>query len=125
MRSISTSSDGSLGEAVDGLLAAAHVVDRVALVLEGQAHGRADPLVVLDDQDAAHGPIMARPPRPHGRGGRATTGRLPDQDSQICWGQMAPPIIPKALPPAGVVGLLKFCTLGWAPMDQTVRSYQM
>ena len=38
---------------------------------------------------------------------------------------MAPKIMPKALPPAGVVGLVKFWTLGWAPMAHTVRSYQM
>ena len=119
---------GRLGREVgDGILAAPHVVDRVALVLERQAHRGTDPLVVLDDQDAAHGPIMTRPPRPE-RAGRSSGLRSAagtgGYDSQICWGQMAPPIRPKALAPAGVVGLLKFCTFGWAPMAHTVRAYQ-
>jgi hypothetical protein len=48
-------------ESVDRFLAAGHVLDHVALVLQGEAHRRTDPLVVLDDQDAAHRPIMARP----------------------------------------------------------------
>ena len=47
------------------------------------------------------------------------------QDIQIWVGQMAPVIIPNAGPPAGVVGLFQFSTVGWAPIDQTVRSVQM
>ena len=64
-----------------------------------------------------------RPTR-SGRGGRGDDGGRVARSSQICWGQMAPPIMPKALAPAGVVGLLKFWTFGWAPMAHTVRSYQ-
>jgi hypothetical protein len=57
--------------------------------------------------------------------GAALPGRDRGQDNQIWVGQMAPVIIPKAGPPAGVVGLFQFSTVGWAPIDQTVRSVQM
>ena len=82
----------------------ASVIDRVALVLEGEAHRGPDPLVVLDHQDApAHSP--------------------PAQQIQICVGQTAPPIMPKAgCRPAGVVGLLKFCTGSGPDAAHTARS---
>ena len=51
-------------KAVDGLLAAADTINGVPLLFQGEAHGGADPLVILDDQDATHGPIMTRPPHP-------------------------------------------------------------
>ncbi len=102
------------------VLAAGHVDDGVPLVLESQAHRGPDPLVVLDDQDAAHGPIMARP---HllAVGGSRAVGQV---SIQIWVGQIAPPMKGKALAPAGVVGLAKFSTLAWAPMAHTVRSAQ-
>ncbi|ERR1035438_6024687 len=49
-----------------------------------------------------------------------------DQElSQIWVGQTAPVTNPYARCPEGVVGLSKFCTLGWAPHDHTVRPVQM
>src|SRR5664280_120274 len=58
-----------LCEAACRLLAAGHILHGVALVLQGQPHRRPDPLVVLDDQDSTHRPIMTRPTLP-GRAGR-------------------------------------------------------
>ena len=55
-----TSSKGSSSNRATASSPLRHVLDGVALVLEGQAHGGPDPLVVLDHQDAAHGPIMPR-----------------------------------------------------------------
>ncbi len=64
------SSKCSSANRLDRVLAVGHVLDLVALVLEGQTHGGPDPLVVLDDQDAAHAPIIPRPgatnPQPTG-----------------------------------------------------------
>ena len=42
---------GRLGELRQRLLAVLRLVDRPALVLEGQAHRRADALIVFDAQD--------------------------------------------------------------------------
>ena len=84
-----------LGEHVETLLAAGGVPYLVAFALQGEAHGGSDALIVLDDQNAsAHRP--------------------PAQLIQIWVGQMEPPIMPKAVWPCGVVGLLKFCTVGVA-----------
>ena len=73
MMSIRATSVGDVGEQVEGFLAARHVLHLVALTLEGQAHGRTDPFVVFDYQNAS---------------------THSNQLIQICVGQMEPPIIP-------------------------------
>ena len=91
-----------LGEDVEALLAARRVPYLVPLAFEGEPHGGPDPLVVLDDQDAtAHVPPATDPYL-----------RRPDAAADH----------PKAGWPCGVVGLLKFCTLGLPTTAHTARS---
>src|SRR5664280_3577700 len=89
-------------------------------------------------RSAADGVTLAFRPSPRGFGRRCRRNRcgpapaVPsgsaggDQElSQIWVGQTAPVTNPYARCPEGVVGLSKFCTLGWAPHDHTVRPVQM